>query len=102
MSVNLLNQQRSTHEDICAYRPPVYTLHEEELLTACDPYDPVEIARLISVIVQNAHSMWSTAVLNRLVSEAQKIAIDNAHRGTSPFNLIDELRKFFAKHGITF
>jgi hypothetical protein len=36
------------------------------------------------------------------VSEAQKIAIDNAHRGTSPFNLIDELRKFFAKHGITF
>lgn len=102
MLMNLLHQRGATPRQGFDCSSSVYTPREVALLLACDPYDPVTIANLIAVVIQNAHPMWSADDLNRLVTEAQNIAVNNAHRGTSPINLIDELREFFADHGISF
>ena len=94
-TLNGLVQPRSFVPD----RP---TPWEKKIEDACSPRNPVEIARLIETSVRGAlpPGFKTKAELDDIIAKAQEIAVDNARRKTSPFNLSYELSEFLASKGI--
>lgn len=85
-----------------SFIPDPPTPWEKKIEDACDPRNPVEIARLIETGVRGAlpPGFKTKQQLERIIEEAQQIAVDNARRKTSPFNLSYELSEFLASKGI--
>ena len=93
---------RTGPEQPRTFIPDPSTSWEKKIEDACDPRRPFEIARLIETGIRGAlpPGFKTKQELERIIEEAQWIAVDNARRKTSPFNLSYELSEFLARKGI--